>query len=208
MGTTGSGKTFRLQQMLEHEHRCFLFDLMADPKFQEWGVLVDSPKDALRLASRTENFHIRMQFDDVDAFDFICSLCVKQPHGLEVLNSSCVAVDELSLLCTPHWIPEHLANLIRLGRHTDAKFIATTQRPPDINQLVLSQAREWHLFQMHLPRDVDYLKKFVPDIERVRSLPRGEAIVWTPSQVQDREEEEVVSDQEETETQTDEEESE
>lgn len=189
-----------MKAMLENEHRCFLFDLMADPKFREWGVLVDTPRDALRLASRTENFHIRMQFSDVEAFDAMCSLCVRKPFGLEVLNSTCIAVDELSLLCNSHWIPEHLEQLIRLGRHTDARLIATTQRPPDINQLVLSQAREWHLFQMHLPRDVDYLKKFVPDIERVRSLPRGEAILWTPSQNPEGEE---VYEEEEAEEKTD-----
>lgn len=170
-----------MKELLAKEPRVLLFDLMADPKFQEWGILVESCEDVVKLARRTEKFHIRLQFDDVERFDFICKLLVKSPHGLEAFPKTCIAVDEVSMFCSPYFMPQSFKDLIRLGRHTEASFIGTTQRPPDIHTLILSQAKEWYLFQMHLPRDIDYLKKFVPDIERARNLKTGEHILWKPT---------------------------
>lgn len=181
LGTTGSGKTWKMRELLEREERCILFDLMADPKFENWGVLVNSCSDAVALATRTPKFRIRLQTDNVDQFDFMCKLLVKTPHGYGVLQHATIAVDEVSMFCSPYWAPDGLKDLIRLGRHTGGRFIATTQRPPDIHSLILSQTKEWYLFQMHLPRDVDYLAKFVPEIQRVKTLKTGEFILWKPS---------------------------
>lgn len=169
-----------MKELLAPEGRVILFDLMADPKFQEWGVLVESCEDVVKLAARTEKFHIRVQFDDVERFDFLCKLLVKSPHGHGAFPNTLIAVDEVSMFCSPYFMPQSFKDLIRLGRHTGAKFLGTTQRPPDIHTLILSQAKEWYIFQMHLPRDIDYLKKFVPDIERARNLKTGECILWTP----------------------------
>jgi len=169
-----------MSELVRREKRCILFDLMADPKFEDWGVIVDNCKDLVKLATKTERFNIRVQFDEVERFDFICSLTLRKPHGLEVLPDTCIAVDEISSFCSPYYMPKYFGGLIRLGRHSNARFIGTTQRPPDINPLILSQAKEWYLFQMHLPRDVEYLKKFVPEIDKVRTLKIGEYILWTP----------------------------
>src|SRR4029077_9704017 len=113
IGTTGTGKTYKMRELLNREHRCFLFDLMADEKFQNWGILVDNAEDAVRLASKTEKFRVRMQFDSVEQFDFICRLHVKQPHGLQFFENSTIAVDELAMFCSSAWMPEHLKNVIR-----------------------------------------------------------------------------------------------
>lgn len=174
-----------MRELVSAESRIFIFDLMADPKFSDFGVTVESAEDALHLALKSGNkgsFRIRLQFSDVERFAFLCSALIKKPHGRGLLNNSCIAVDELSLFCTSYWAPEELKSLIRLGRHTGARMIATSQRPADIHSLILSQTKELYLFQMHLPRDVDYLRKFVPDIERVKILKRGEFILWTPGE--------------------------
>lgn len=170
-----------MKELLSKEERVLLFDLMADPKFQNWGIAVDNYRDAYRLAAKTKKFHIRLQTDKVEEFDFLCRLLVKKPHGEEVFPNTLIAVDEISMFCSPYYMPQSFKDLIRLGRHTGAKFMGTTQRPPDIHSLILSQAKEWYIFQMHLPRDLETLKKFVPDIERARNLKTGEFILWTPT---------------------------
>lgn len=181
MGTTGSGKTWKMRELLSLESRCFLFDTMADPKFQDWGVLVDSVEDAIHLASKTPRFHIRMEFSDVERFDFLCRTMVKKPHGYELFNACTLAVDELALFTNPHWMPPGLNDLVRLGRHTGGKLIATTQRPPDINIFIRSQCKENYLFQMHEKADLDTFRNRLPDVDRLSRLKIGEYILWNPT---------------------------
>jgi hypothetical protein len=153
---------------------------MADEKFETWGVLVDSLTDAIKLASKTPKFRIRMQFDEEERFDFLCKTLIKQPHGLEVFRDCCIAVDELAMFVSSQWMPDNLRNLIRLGRHTGAGLIATTQRPPDIHPFIRSQAKQQYLFQMHEPADLQVFAKRVPQVERLTQLRIGEYILWQP----------------------------
>lgn len=181
MGTTGSGKTYKMNELLQTEDRCFLWDLMGDPKFESWGVCCDSLEDAIHLAGKTEKFRIRLQFADVERFDYLCKCLVKKPHGLEVFRDVTMAVDELAIFTNPHWMPEGLSNLVRLGRHTGAKLLATTQRPPDINIFIRSQCKENYLFQMHEKADLDTFRNRLPDPERLVRLKVGEFILWNPT---------------------------
>jgi hypothetical protein len=181
MGTTGSGKTWKMRELLREEKRCFLFDTMADPKFEDFGVVCDTVEDAVALAGKTENFRIRLQFSDVERFDFICRLMVKRPHGYQAFTECTLAVDELALFTSPHWMPPGLNDLVRLGRHTGGKLIATTQRPPDINIFIRSQCKENYLFQMHEKADLDTFRGRLENPEELVKLKIGEYKLWNPS---------------------------
>jgi hypothetical protein len=177
MGTTNSGKTYLFCQHLTAENRTFVFDTMADEKLAHYGVLCGSVTDVIELSTKkttSNNFHIRMQFDAPAQFAFVCKVAME-------LGECTIAVDELSLFCSSQWMPEELRKVIRLGRHRKVRFMATTQRPADIQSLILSQTKEAYIFQMHLPNDVDYLGKFIPGLERAQNLKQGEYILWTPS---------------------------
>jgi hypothetical protein len=181
MGTTGSGKTYMMRELLRQEPRVFLFDMMSDPKFEDFGVWCENVSDAVALARKTEKFRIRLSFKDEDQFDFLCSLMVRKPEGLEAFKDCTLAIDELAIFTTPHYIPEGLENLVRFGRHTGAKLIATTQRPPDINIFIRSQCKENYLFQMHEKADLDTFRNRLPDVEQLVRLKIGEHILWNPS---------------------------
>jgi hypothetical protein len=181
MGTTGSGKTWKMRELLRSETRVFLFDTMGDAKFEDFGVICDNVQDAVTLASKTPQFRIRLQFKDEERFDFICRLMVKRPHGHEAFPNCTLAVDELAMFTTPHYMPGGLEDLVRLGRHTNARLIATTQRPPDINIFIRSQCKENYLFQMHEKADLDTFRNRLPDTERLVKLKIGEYILWNPS---------------------------
>src|SRR6516164_983841 len=99
-GTTGSGKTWKLRELLARYNRVFLFDLMADPKLANWGILVDNLEDGMRLALKQPKYRVRMQFDSMETFDRLCYFHVKKPHGMEVFNNSLIAVDELAFFCS------------------------------------------------------------------------------------------------------------
>jgi hypothetical protein len=157
---------------------------MADPKFQDWGILVDNLEDGIKLATRQPKYRVRMQFSSMEQFEMLCYFHVKRPHGAEVFWNSLIAVDELAFFCSSAWIPPNLTNVIRLGRHNQARFIATTQRPPDINTFIRSQAKEQYLFQMHEPGDLDYFRKRIPNVEQLTQLKRGQYILWTPDNQQ------------------------
>lgn len=179
MGTTGSGKTFLFCKHMKDEQpagRQFIFDTMADEKLERYGVLVSGAADAIALAAKSGSrgpFHIRLQVDDAGQFAMVCQAAMR-------LGNCCLWVDELSLFCSSAWIPEDFRKVIRLGRHRAVSVRATTQRPPDIQTLILSQTKEVYLFQMHLPNDIDYLNKFIPNVERCKTLARGQYILWTP----------------------------
>jgi len=187
MGTTGSGKTYKMHELLQAESSCFLFNLMDDEKFETWGVSCDTAEDAFHLAwkCRTEGkpFRIKLQSDDVEMFDYFCKLLIKQPYGHGAFTDTAIAVDELALFCSPSWMPDGLRHLVRLGRHTNARLYATTQRPPDINPFIRSQAKEIYLFQMHEPADLDVFRKRIESPERLITLQQGEYILWYPNQM-------------------------
>lgn len=188
MGTTGSGKTTKMHKLLLKERRAFLFDLMGAEQFENWGVVCDSLADGLRLAERCIAsdlpYRIRFQFSDVDRFNFLCSLGVKKPHGKGALRDFCIAVDELAMFCSSQWLPSSLENIVRLGRHTGCRFMATTQRAPDIHPFIRSQAKEQYLFQTHEPADLDYYRKRLQEPERLITLKVGECLLWTPGQTE------------------------
>src|SRR5438477_214086 len=106
MGTTGSGKTYKMEELLRSSHRVFLFDLMGDRKFDNWGVLCEDCESAIHLARRTPKFRIRLQFAEPERFNFMCRLLVKRPMGLEAFQDTLIAVDELSMFCSPQWMPD------------------------------------------------------------------------------------------------------
>jgi Cdc6-like AAA superfamily ATPase len=184
LGTTGTGKTTLMEKLLKAEDRCIVFDMMAATQFEQWGVLCDTYEDALTLMARTPKFHIRLQLKDPDKFDRFCSLFVKKPHGLEKFHNVCVAVDEISRFCSSNWIPDKLDDIIRLGRHTNCRFIATSQRPTDVHINIRANSKEIYLFQMHEPADLDAFRKRVPNPERLIQLKVGEYILWNPSAMQ------------------------
>jgi hypothetical protein len=177
MGTTGSGKTYKFTEHLQQEDsNVILFDTMADEKLARFGILVDSAADMTVLATKetqSKKFHIRIQSDDTVIFDHACQLAMK-------LGNVRIAVDELSMFCNSNYMPPEFKKLVRLGRHKNAGLMATTQRPPDIQALIISQCQEMYLFQMHLPNDVRYLSQFVPDTDRLLNLKRGQFILWNP----------------------------
>jgi len=183
MGTTGSGKTYKMNELMKDVPRVFLFDLMADKHFENWGVLCEDCESAVHLARQTEKFHIRMQFAEPERFNFMCKLLVKRPMGHEAFPNTLIVVDEIAMFCSPQWMPESLSDLVRLGRHTNAQLIATTQRPPDIHPFIRSQAKEWYLFQMHEERDLDVFKRRVPNVEQLINLQQGAFILWLPQQM-------------------------
>lgn len=181
MGTTGSGKTYKMRELLAKEDRVFLFNTMSDEKFEDWGVTCDTIQDAITLAQKTEKFRIKLEFTDEQRFDFLCRCMVKAPMGYAVFRNCVLAVDELALFTKPQYMPEGLRLLVRLGRHTGARLIATTQRPPDINIFIRSQCKENYLFQMHEKVDLDTFRGRVPDVDKLVKLKIGEYILWNPS---------------------------
>jgi len=188
MGTTGSGKTYKMRELLRSEDRCILFDTMADEKFEDWGVECFAIEDVITLAQKTPKFHIKVQFSDIERFDFLCRTMVKKPFGYGLFTNCTLAVDELAMFTNPHWMPHSLNDLIRLGRHTGARLLATTQRPADINIFIRSQCKENFLFQMHEKGDIDTFRGRLENPERLMDLKIGEYLQWNPMARTNREE--------------------
>lgn len=182
LGTTESGKTYLFCKHLDEEDKVIVFDPTGDEKLEKFGIHVATAKDLvalIRQPTKTGKFRIRLTTDNPELFDFACRVAME-------VGDLTLAIDEGSSYCNPSWMPKYFKDVVRLGRHAGptghgrVKYMITSQRMPDLNPLILSQAKGWYLFQMHLPRDIEYLKKFVPDIEQCIDLKQGECLIWKP----------------------------
>lgn len=88
-------------------------------------------------------------------------------------------IDELADVCTPHWIPEYLSDILRVGRHKNIGMAGLTQRPASVHNMFKSQVTRGFIFRLNLPPDVKYIKDWMgEEMEVIRTLPHFHYIIW------------------------------
>jgi hypothetical protein len=67
-------------------------------------------------------------------------------------------------------MPKGASDLINLGRHHNQGIIADSRRTHRVNNDLTANANHIFLFKHILPKDIDYLKKVVPDADKCKIL--------------------------------------
>lgn len=76
-------------------------------------------------------------------------------------GSMILAVDEVDRFCGPSWMEPTLDFVVNCGRHRRLSLIYTSRRPQRIARELTSQTREFRIFRMTEPRDIQSLSEYI-----------------------------------------------
>jgi len=163
-GIRGSGKTYRLREMLPEHDRVIVCDFLG----QVDNAVIIEDFDALKeylSQDNLEKFKVsyRPVYDTID-FPFVCLMAkaiglqhkVVDSRG-QVLQSVVLAIDEVDRYCGPNFEPPEFTEIIARGRHYGISIFCTSRRPAEISKLLTSQAARFICFTTHEVRDLQYL---------------------------------------------------
>ena len=164
-GPTGSGKSTLIQSGLKGGYFPLRIHIL-DPKDEHRGRVV-TPQE-MAQEGNPPTFKTR-SIPDTDA-------------EIEQALAICHARGDCWVLCEEvgdYRQSEELRKLLRRGRSKGVHTICTTQRPAECHRTISAQAATIVLYQMHEPRDVEYVRqRHGREIEAdMRNLDRYEFLV-------------------------------
>lgn len=161
--------------MLRQYPSVILVDPRYDSAFDDDYLTVRYVRN-VAASTRERPFHVRLVTKD--------RLVALGAAWVAWERGDCVlAIDEVHEFCpSSHLgIPPIIKTILLQGRHRNVGFFAASQRPANVHNDILSEAScgRMHVFRLGFGRDLDYMRGWVPDIERVTrfQLP-GEHITW------------------------------
>lgn len=176
-GVQGSGKsTFALRYLIaDRDLSCrFLFDqegefcqrlaVSAAETVQELHLAIE---DGFVLFDPHTLFPGRME----DAFSWFCAWCYDIASRLP--GRKLLMLDEAWKYCSPHSIPQPLANCVQTGRKRGLEMLFATQRPNKLNEAILNEWTEFVCFTLDGEKALDCVEERGADRDEVRNLPLG-----------------------------------
>ena len=82
----------------------------------------------------------------------------------------CIYIEELSWYCKASWSIPYMRELLRNSRHSQVRFVATSQMPKQIDKEIVGLC-SCYCGQLHEPNAIRYLKEISKGAECVRNLP-------------------------------------
>jgi DNA helicase HerA-like ATPase len=179
-GSSGSGKsTFALRLLVaDRDLTCrFIFDpegefskrlqLPAVENLEEWLGALD---DGFVIFDPHTMFPGKM----VEAFNWFCFQlfqCASFLPGRKIGYTS-----EAWKYCSPHSIPENLANCIQTGRKRGLSMLFDTQRPNRLNESITNEVTELVAFRLQGKRALERVEELGADPSEVASLAPGQFV--------------------------------
>ena len=164
-GKAGSGKSFKIQQVLDY-----------------------FPRPVFILDTQNE-FDEGLQFDDAEVLQAYLIEGHPNASGIYVLNATTdedfdrfflilstgqfpatVVIDEADLFCTPYNINGDLSRIIKYGRHWEQNIVYAARRPAEVNRNLTAQSDCLVSFKQTEPRDIASLKQSYVEAEKLSDL--------------------------------------
>lgn len=164
-GKAGSGKSFKIQQILDY-----------------------FPKPVFILDTQNE-FDEGLQFDDAEVLRVFLVEGYANASGIYVLNSTTdqdfdkffrilsagqfpatIVIDEADLFCTPYNINDDLNRIIKYGRHWSQNIVYAARRPAEVNRNLTAQSDCLVSFKQTEPRDIASLKRSYAQADELSDL--------------------------------------
>lgn len=153
VGKGGSGKSFYLKHMiLEHcDYPLWLWDHRHQyTDLAQRGFAVSHDLRELPYGRAVyQPFNL-----STDHFDEFCAKA-------DTWSNLVVAVEETHLFVGKYKMPPHFGSIVRSGRPKGVTWIVVTRRPQDCHNSILGDAEHIFCFEMELPNDIDFMKKWV-----------------------------------------------
>lgn len=168
-GKKGSGKSNLAKFLLYEGARgksLFIWDFLGE--YGSYGIVFDNTLSILQyLKTRKPPYKIILQSKRIDDFDNFCKVIYN-------IGNIYLLVEETDSVCNANKIYDSFAYIIRYGRHYNLDILAITRRPFDIARLLTANADKIYCFQYNEPRDLQYLRAFMPidATEQIQTLKR------------------------------------
>ncbi len=91
-------------------------------------------------------------------------------HCVSERGDMCLYIEELSWYCKASWSIPMLRELLRNSRHSQVRFVATSQMPKQIDKELVGLC-SCYCGNLHEPNAIRYLKEISKGAEAVRDLP-------------------------------------
>lgn len=149
LGRKGSGKSYLSSQIIEEYDRVIVLDSLGEYE----GTVTDGLEETVRTILAVKDkprFRIVARILAAEDAEKIMRLVYEIPNCLFV-------IEETSLYCSPSYLPDDLARLIRYGRHREISLLFVSRRPSELHRDLTAQADLVVTFQQQEPRDITYL---------------------------------------------------
>jgi hypothetical protein len=182
-GQSSSGKTtFALRYLLNVPCACrFIFDDFGQAahrlRLKACGTAKEC-EEAVPTRWVCFNPHVMFPAEKLkDAFRWFChwSLEVsKRGPGKKVFF-----VDELwQWTSNKSPLPAELERIVRAGRLENLELLTCTHRPREYHADIAGQVTEWVCFNTVDPRELDAVRPYYPDVDKIATLPKGSFLAY------------------------------
>lgn len=185
LGTRGTGKSSLARRISEIWPRVVIIDPVMDWKGTPEETATDFSQFSEKMNKlkneNTKKFKLIFRFNPETenkegVFNHVLRLCF---HFKNIQ----VVIDEIQLFSTPQYIPEHLKNLLFIGRHNGISVICITQRPGQLNKSILAQSLHVFCGQLHERNDLRVVSDFInTSQEQIINLKKGSFFHFTPGE--------------------------
>jgi len=167
LGTTGSGKSTLAAEIIQERDRVLVLDTMGDYDELPGAIVCEGAEECI---SQLLDLQYKKHW-------ILVCLTLEIQEGLDILAVGfdipdiTIVVDECSMYCNPHFLPEEFARLIRYSRKRNIDLIFLARRPSEVHREVTAQANLLVTFIQYEPIDIVYLRsRMGPKAERAKSL--------------------------------------
>jgi len=175
MGKRGSGKTVKVNNLLQPHNRVLFCDTTGHDYTD--GVIFYNLADLKKFWITTYQKNFRLIYRPLNPsaeFPELCRLVI------ECKNLAFV-VEELDIFCQFGRTCNEFFEIIRRGRHHEIDLIGVSQRPHGFGRDLTSQAKEFYIFNTQEPKDIQYFKEYfgeyiITQIEKLQQYEYVKAI--------------------------------
>jgi len=169
MGQKGSGKTTLAMEIIESRERVLVIDPSGEYEDMKGAQVALGAEDAsqalIELKEKPRFLLVASDLLDDEETMGLLAVAFEVPRLL-------VVIDETSLYCDPHSIPEEITRMIRYGRKREIDIIFIARRPSEIHRELTAQSDLVVTFKQMEPIDVTYLRaRAGKEAEEVQRLP-------------------------------------
>jgi len=173
LGTIGSGKTSLAYYFTKEEKRLIIVDTVFEDRYQHAGVIVHNLDQVGEILERQKRFRIVFRSgnrgDLKGVFEY-----ARAAGDLVVLVEEASLYETMGPWAASRNKDDVFQKVVILGRHDQVKIVATTQRPANVHNLLISQS-EILLGKVFETNDARYLRGLggvtSETIEKACSLP-------------------------------------
>lgn len=192
-GSTGTGKSYHLRNVLLANHRkAIVLDFTGDFAHNrrelkghvEIAETLDDLKPILRrMAERRDVWRVLAMLNQGECIALARALVPERIYSgasvAKALGGCALVCDELAQFA-PHSADPAIRALWQRGRHVGLTILGASQAPTDVHPNVRGMSRYLVMFHLHEPNAVEYFARVVPPegIAIATNLGKHECLVW------------------------------